>query len=273
MQPGAPFFFKLHAPKHFIVGGGFFAYWSVLPISLAWSAFGLKNGALSLEEMGTQIARYRDTIGPRDDPRIGCNLLQEPFFFPEHAWIPAPSDWPMNTVRGKSYDLTSGLGKVLWTEVQARLRQIDPPAVGRSPLLRVDPAAGYSEPYLTSSRLGQGSFRVIVTDAFERRCAFTGERTLPVLDAAHIRPYSLGGPHSVENGLLLRRDLHTLFDLGYVTATPDYRIRVSRRIRDEFENGRDYYALEDRPLRSPREGFLRPNREFLAWHNDEVFRV
>jgi putative restriction endonuclease len=37
-------------------------------------------------------------------------------------------------------------------------------------------------------RLGQGAFRLLVTDAYQRRCAVTGERTLPVLDAAHIRP-------------------------------------------------------------------------------------
>jgi len=44
------------------------------------------------------------------------------------------------------------------------------------------------------------------------------------------------------NGLLLRSDLHKLFDRGYVTVSPDLRFVVSRRIREEFENGRDYYA-------------------------------
>ena len=52
-----------------------------------------------------------------------------------------------------------------------------------------------------------------MTDAYERRCAVTGEKTLPVLEAAHIRPYALLGPHRVNNGLLLRSDLHKLFDL------------------------------------------------------------
>jgi len=70
----------------------------------------------------------------------------------------------------------------------------------------------YGEPVLVRPRLGQGTFRVIVTDVYERRCTIMGERTLPVLEAAHIKPYGVGGPHSSENGLLLRSDLHTLFD-------------------------------------------------------------
>lgn len=46
---------------------------------------------------------------------------------------------------------------------------------------------------LIRHRLGQGAFRVLVTDAYQRRCAISGEKTLPVLEAAHIRPYSQHG--------------------------------------------------------------------------------
>src|SRR5690606_11461688 len=78
----------------------------------------------------------------------------------------------------------------------------------------------YGAEYLARARLGQGAFRVLVTDAYQKRCAISGERTLPVLQAAHIRPYAAAGPHRVSNGLLLRSDLHILFDRGYVTVTP-----------------------------------------------------
>ena len=77
----------------------------------------------------------------------------------------------------------------------------------------------------------------------------TSERTLPVLQAAHIRPYALGGEHSLSNGLLLRSDLHTLFDLGYLTVEPKERkIVVSDRIKAEFENGREHYKLRGEGL-------------------------
>jgi putative restriction endonuclease len=96
-----------------------------------------------------------------------------------------------------------------------------PPDAGRTPR--------HGEPVLVRPRLGQGAFRVLVTDVYRRRCAVSGERTLPALDAAHIRPYGEGGEHAAQNGLLLRRDIHSLFDAGYVTVTPDLRFEVSRR--------------------------------------------
>jgi putative restriction endonuclease len=55
LVPGEPFLFKLHSPRNFIVGGGFFAHASLLPTSLAWDAFEEKNGAKSLIEMRQRI--------------------------------------------------------------------------------------------------------------------------------------------------------------------------------------------------------------------------
>src|SRR5688500_10930872 len=129
----------------------------------------------------------------------------------------------------------------------------------------------YGKPILVQPRLGQGAFRVLVTDAYERRCAMTGERTLPVLDAAHIVPYIAAQRHAVPNGLLLRSDLHRLFDKGYVTVTPDFRIQVSRRIREEFANGRDYYALAGKEIRLPGAPDDQPDRRALEWHAETVF--
>jgi len=112
----------------------------------------------------------------------------------------------------------------------------------------------------------------MVTDAYDRRCAVSGERTLPVLEAAHIKPYSAEGGHDITNGLLLRSDLHTLYDRGYLTVTPDYHLEVSRRIREEFQNGRDYYALHGRLIEIPKQEADRPLRDLLEWHATEGFR-
>jgi putative restriction endonuclease len=130
----------------------------------------------------------------------------------------------------------------------------------------------FGQPTVVYPRLGQGSFRVLVTDIYDRRCAITGERTLPVLDAAHIKPFRLDGPHDPRNGLLLRSDLHTLFDRGYVTVTPDLRLQVSRRIREKFENGREYYKYNDQIIRPPKRADLAPARDYLDWHANNVFR-
>jgi putative restriction endonuclease len=71
LQPGELFLFKLHAPHNFIVGGGVFSHGSNLPLSLAWDAFGAKNGAPDLVEMRRRVGRYRtDQVSApyRSDP-------------------------------------------------------------------------------------------------------------------------------------------------------------------------------------------------------------
>jgi putative restriction endonuclease len=135
-----------------------------------------------------------------------------------------------------------------------------------------DPIPRYGEPILVTPRLGQGAFRVLVTDVYHRRCAITGEKTLPALDAAHIRPYADGGEHAARNGLLLRRDVHSLFDAGYVTVTPELHFEVSGRIREEFENGRHYYALHGHKIERPDQEKFWPDKAALTWHNENRFR-
>jgi putative restriction endonuclease len=271
LAPGEPFLFKLHSPKNFIVGGGFFVSHTPLPASLAWDAFGIKNGVGSLEELLNRIRRYRsdtETV----DPVIGCTVLTEPFFLEESAWLAAPENWAPNIVQGKTYDDASGEGRKLWESLQLRMAGLRISELGLAAAAADKPRFG-SE-FLTRSRLGQGAFRVLVTDAYERRCAVTGEKTLPVLEAAHIKPYALQGPHQVRNGILLRSDLHRLFDLGYVTITPELRLEVSSRLKAEWQNGREYYAHHGQPLRFyPHESSSRPSREFLEWHNESRFRT
>ena len=76
----------------------------------------------------------------------------------------------------------------------------------------------------------------------------------------------------MDNGLLLRSDLHTLYDRGYLTVKHDFTIEVSRRIREEFENGREYYALQGKRISLPESERDRPNTSSLDWHANNIFR-
>jgi len=270
LQAGEPFLFKLHSPQNYIVGGGFFVRYSALPASLAWDAFEQKNGVGSLSELIMRVRRYR-TDDQSIDPVIGCNVLAEPFFFPRSEWIPVPASWAANIVQGKSYDTSADDGHRLWSAIQRLIspahRVEDPSSIAPN-----DDERRFGTDYLTRGRLGQGAFRVLVTDAYLRRCAVTGEKTLPVLEAAHIKPYSLEGPHSVKNGILLRSDLHKLFDLGYVTITPDLMLEVSPRLKGEWQNGREYYSYHGKVLQCrPEEAGNLPSKEYLQWHNENRF--
>ncbi len=270
LEPGELFAFKLHAPRSRIAGVAWYQGFCRLPLIGAWATFGEANGASSLPELTARIARYRrgPVVAERD--QVGCVLLRNPVFFPKDAWIAEPPDWSRNIVRGKGYDAAVGIGRVLWESLEERVRSTTVElAAGLGPA--ADPVE--FQEVTAMRRLGQRAFRALVTDVYDRRCAVTGERVLPVLDACHIRPATQEGPHDIRNGLLLRSDLHTLFDRGYLGVDPPtHRLLVSRQLRNDWKNGRDYYSLAGLELRSPRDRAESPAPEYLEWHREVLFR-
>jgi putative restriction endonuclease len=272
LRRGEPLLFKLKAPFNMIAGGGFFEHYTELPISLAWDAFGEKNGARSLAEVRNSIARLRrDSPRPWEDYVIGCILLVEPFFWPREMWIPAPEDWSRPIVRGKRYEFSTPIGRRLWEQVVERLQyRALGGRVAETP--RVTVPGGYGDPMLRPHRLGQGTFRAIIVDAYGRQCAVTRERALPALEAAHIQPFTHTETHHVRNGLLLRSDIHRLFDVGYITVTPEYRVEASSRMREDFNDGENYMRLHGSGILVPSNPDLQPDPAALRWHNENCFR-
>jgi putative restriction endonuclease len=269
LEPGAPFLFKLKRPFDHVAGGGTFVRSTSLPLSLAWDVFGEKNGASSRESFEAMIRPLTPDPTARD-PEIGCTVLAAPFFWPRDLWISDPVGWAKNIVRGRYYDTDTAEGASLWASVQERLRS---PFATRSPGEVREDVSRYGTPSLVMPRLGQSAFRVVVTDAYQRRCAITGESTLPVLEAAHIRPFARSGSNEIRNGLLLRSDFHRLFDVGLVTVTPDLRVEVSSQIKAEWFNGKTYYRLHGQRLASvPRDPADRPSPESLSWHNENCYQ-
>lgn len=83
-------------------------------------------------------------------------------------------------------------------------------------------------------RRGQPKFRLKLIDAYESRCAITGCAVLPILEAAHITPYLGPATNMIGNGILLRADIHTLWDLGLIAIDPgSKKVWVSPKIGDE----------------------------------------
>lgn len=271
IQPRAPFFFKLRAPLKEIAGFGFFERFESLPAWLAWECFGEMNGAPDFETMLDRIIRLRgEGDAHTGDFQIGCIMVTAPVFFSRDEWVPAPADWAKSGIQqGKTYLLESGEGNRVLRDCMERAQRS-----GR--YWNVDRVAEdaprYGAPVEVSPRLGQGLFSLAVRDAYHGACAVTGEHSGPVLEAAHIIPYARGGEHRVNNGLLLRSDLHRLYDRGYVTVTPDFEFRVGDSLRDDFNNGRSYYAMSGSRIVLPSEVALQPNPERLDWHYQEVFR-
>jgi len=103
-------------------------------------------------------------------------------------------------------------------------------------------------------RQGQPDFRSKLMLAYSSRCAITGYDAQEALEAAHIRPYRGPASNAVKNGLLLRADIHTLFDLDLLAVDPKTReVRVSQRL-----SGTSYQALDRAPLAEPASESQRP---------------
>ena len=260
LAPGTLWLFKLHAPVNCVVGGGYFVHRTQLPLRMAWDTFGEENGAPTYDT-------FRKLIG-KDGPGdvIGCTVLSETFYWPEELWLPSPPNWSKNIVSNKRYDANAPAIATFWQSVVERL----PPAASLQAETPVSSWIG--KPVLRIPRLGQGGFRAQIIDAYARRCAVTGERTLPALEAAHIVPFAETQNHDLRNGLLLRADLHKLFDDGYVTVDPTFHFHVSRRIKDEFENGRDYYALHGREIGRPADTSVVPDPQYLEAHATRIYK-
>ena len=197
--------------------------------------------------------------------------MHSPVFFRVEDAFPVPPDWSSNLQIGKRYDMSDPR----YATYFADLAQFVPRTVVEiaPEVTRHDEVPVFGPPRLTPTRLYQNEFHAKVSTAYNERCAITGSKIRPALQAAHILPVAQGGMNRLGNGLLLRSDVHAMFDGGYLGIYPAYRLRVSPRLRGEFGNGDQFYAKAGELITLPSHRADRPERGFLEWHLDTVFKA
>ena len=114
---------------------------------------------------------------------------------------------------------------------------------------------------LAAVREGQPAFRASLIAAYEGRCAITATSVIRVLEAAHISPYRGAHSNDVSNGILLRSNLHTLFDSHQLAITPQFEIEL-----DPALQGTSYWDFAGQKLRLPSKHTESPNAEALRRH-------
>jgi len=269
-----PFCFVSHMVKgqpRKIMGVGFFVEFRRMSPQATWLRFGRKNGFATELEFRQRVLARKGAAGkkPGLDPELGCILLTNPIFFPKQDWIEVPPSMSPRVVAGKTYSTEDEEGAELWTQLE-KLIERDLPPVQVEEL--VAEKQTYQSSYRRNVRLGQESFRSTLLSAYHGTCAVSGCQILPLLEASHIQPWSRRGPQSIRNGLLLRVDLHRLFDAGYWTIAPDHQILVSPSLVQDFPTDPFYHSLSHSTLQFPADPNLRPAPHFLDWHRKHIFR-
>lgn len=253
LNEGGIFFFRRKAPINKIGGFGVFASTGQITIGQAWDDLGFSNGLESLEEFISRVRKYRDSKIVDRQTLITFNIIATPVFLAEQDWIDVPSDWSPNIVTGKSYSSDSEAGANLLKLFRQNMKaksflQDDARTFG---FFNDTPQAGYSFTKNQKIRLGQGAFRVAVFSAYQGRCAVTGTTVPAALQAAHIRKYSDHPDNRVTNGILLRSDIHSLYDNGLLEITPEYRVRLTERFRELFPESSEYLCLDGKHIALP----------------------
>ena len=121
---------------------------------------------------------------------------------------------------------------------------------------------------MIANRKGQPAFRATLLNAYGRRCAISDCDVVDVLEAAHICPYQGPDTNKVVNGILLRADIHTLFDLGLIAI--DHR-SMEVLVHKSIESS-EYHKFHGRKLRIPLDSMKSPSRKALKFHFDNSFQ-
>ncbi|TVQ82510.1 MAG: HNH endonuclease [Micavibrio sp.] len=152
-------------------------------------------------------------------------------------------DLKVAEIRGE-YLYRMGLEKEFWTDIEQAKKNL---FNARERILKE-----------ISVRRGQQSFRKRLLDVYERRCAVTGSKTEAVLEAAHILPFSESANNNLNNGIILRADIHVLFDKNLMRISEDYVISV-----DGVLEGTEYTKYAGKKIHLPKSKQQLPSREML----------
>lgn len=223
LQKNARLYFMLKSPIRKIAGFGEFQGYQNLTAKLAWDKFGYRNGCYSKEVLIERVQSYIDKNSRKfggvkidaDRYEIGCIELNNCEFWDEGDFIDLIGvgvEFPKQVVTikfFKQYDL-----------IRINEKRASAFALIKEP--------SNKKKSLTLIREGQGEFRGLVLRAYGNRCCISGEVIPELLEAAHIQPYTNRCSNHIQNGLLMRVDLHRLFDNGLLYIDRNFFVHISK---------------------------------------------
>lgn len=252
LASGDKLYFMLKSPIRKIGGYGQFVEYKNMSINDAWNKYGFKNGCTSKQELIDRLDKYKASNSSDErsvtDSEIGCIVLTNAVYYDDDKFLDLDNydiDFSRFIVKIKYYNENDPLE--IATESMVKEFELLPTSLEKLKKSR-----------LVTERKGQGNFRAIITTAYSNKCCITNETTPELLEAAHIQPYFDENSNHVKNGLLLRVDLHKLYDNGLLYIDESFKIHISPEVKSEY-----YQKLNGTTIRLPENSNLHPSKEAL----------
>ena len=214
LQPGEMVVFEMKGPGPAMIGGyGAVLEYRFQSLDKTWKEFGRRNGYENKSALVGALSKHNTFDASQG---IGCLVLGDVVFFDSPVPVPKGIIFSKNTVKYSKYDVPFPFAKLS-------------PVV--NDFVLVQNTKKKKKIQSVSQREGQSQFHTMVSVAYGHKCCISGEETPELLQAAHIQDYISKDSHHIQNGLLLRVDLHTLFDNGLLAIDSNYKVHVSSLVK------------------------------------------
>ncbi|MBP8661613.1 MAG: HNH endonuclease [Mesotoga sp.] len=246
INPGDLFYFFLKSPYRRVGGYATFVYSVRFTLADAWKKFANGNGEASLDRVLERLRSINKAIDP--DSIIGCIILKDAVYFSDKDFIAVEELGTTFSLGIQKFKYLTGAAYEENTRDSVALRE----HFGRE----------YS---YGRARVASGAFRESLLNIYGK-CMVTGADYPLVLMAARIDPDS--EDNNPRNGLLLRSDIHTLFNANLLTVNQDYRVELSQILENT-----SYEGLEGKGIYMPKEPGLYPSQEALKKRRERLIEL
>lgn len=260
LNAGDKLYFMLKKPIRKIGGFGEFVEYKNVTPEEAWNEFGYRNGRESKTDFLQSLKKFISKHSIRFDTnnidgashKIGCIVLKNCEFWDEENYL-EPSDFnisfPNQVVTIKYYNENNIIQ--------------DSHNIEKSNFNIVSEPREENK-YEVNRRIGQNNFKAKLLKAYNNKCCISGETIPELLEAAHIQNYKNVLSNHVQNGLLLRVDIHRLFDNNLIYIDNDYVIHVSSLIEGTY-----YRQYDGKKLNLPKASNQYPLLDALELRKSE----
>ena len=227
LNHGDRLYFMLKSPIRKIGGFGIFNNYENLSIPDAWEKFGYGNGVESkprlIKRLNKYLSKNTSLNAGLESHQIGCISLNNCEFWEDIQFIDIEQtihEFKKNIVKIKFFNE--------YDSIQSHHNSL---VMDSSKYEIVGSGEKHKKAYQQNVRIGQSEFRAKLINAYHGQCCISKETCEELLEAAHIQPYINKKSNHVQNGLLLRIDLHKLFDSGLLKIDQNYLVHISSQLQ------------------------------------------